>query len=139
MDTLVPTNTQRGTVNETDACAGSHAALLNEQDERDCHLPLQFHKAVIGNGLREKVRHILANFIQVEVFQAFISTQVEQYHNRYHFSIGQCSLPMILPLRLVPFGRESVNLDKSVINLAEIIHYTENFRYFTNDQLVKLH
>ena len=130
MDALVPANTQRGTVNETDACAGSHAALLYEQDERDGNLPLQFNEAVIGNGLREQVSHILADIIQVKVFQTFISTQVEQYHNRYHFSIGQRSFPMVLPLRLVPLGRESVNLDKSVINMAEIIRHTENFRNF---------
>ena len=130
MDTLVPANTQRGTVHETDACAGSHTALLHEQDERNGNLPLQFNESVIGNGMREQVRHILANFIQVKVFQTFISTQVEQYHNRYHLSIRQYSFPMVLPLRLVPFGRESVNLDKSVINMAEVIRHTENFRNF---------
>jgi hypothetical protein len=67
--------------------------------------------------MREQVRHILANFIQVKVFQTFISTQVEQYHYRYYLSIGQHSLPMVLPLRLVPLGCESVNLDKSVISV----------------------
>lgn len=130
MDALVPANAQRGAVHEADARTGSHAALLHEQDERDGNLPLQFNEAVIGKGMREQVRHILANFIQVKVFQTFISTQVEQYHYRYYLSIGQHSLPMVLPLRLVPLGCESVNLDKSVINMAEVIRHTENFRNF---------
>jgi len=130
MDALVPASAQRGAVHEADARTGSHAAFLHEQDERNGNLPLQFNEAVIGNGMREQVRHILANFIQVKVFQTFISTQVEQYHYRYYLSIGQHSLPMVLPLRLVPLGCESVNLDKSVINMAEVIRHTENFRNF---------
>ena len=44
--------------------------------------------------------------------------------------IGQRAVPVVLPLRLVPLWRESVNLDKSVINLAEIIRHTDNFRNF---------
>lgn len=71
-------------------------------------------------------------------------------------------IPEVLPLRLIPFGSKSVNLDKSVVNMAEIINLTENickvvlgdrhsesvcfwfaaipnlqsFRYFHNNQLV---
>ncbi|MCI7357173.1 MAG: hypothetical protein MSK40_05645, partial [Parabacteroides sp.] len=37
-----------------------------------------------------------------------------------------------LPFRLVPLGSESVNLDKSVINVAEVIRHTENFRNFVS-------
>ena len=44
--------------------------------------------------------------------------------------IGQRAVPVVLPLRLVPLWRESVNLDKSVINMAEIIRHTEIFRNF---------
>ena len=84
--------------------------------------------AVIGDSLGKQVRHILADFVQVKVFQAFIPTQVEQYHHRYHLGIGQRAVPVVLPLRLVPLGSESVNPDKSVINMAEIIRNTENFR-----------
>ena len=130
MDALVPTDTQGGTVHETDPSAASHAALLYEQDERNGHLPLQFYEAVIGNSLGKQVRHIYANFTQVEVFQTFISTQVEQYHNGDHLSIGQYAVTEVLPLRLVPFGSKSVNLDKSVVNMAEIINLTENFSSF---------
>ena len=130
MDALVPAYTQRGAVHEADTRACSRAALLREQDERYGNLPLQFYKAVIGNCVRKQVRHILADFVQVKVFQAFIPTQVEQYHHRYHLGIGQRAVPVVLPLRLVPLGCESVNLDKSVINVAEIIHHTENFRNF---------
>jgi hypothetical protein len=130
VDALVPTNTQGGTVHETDSGAASHTALLHEQNEGDGLLPLQFYEAIVGNGLWKQVSHIVANFIQVKVFQAFISTQVEQYHNGNHLSIGQRAVPVISPLRLVPLGCESVNFDKSVINMAEIIHHTENFRNF---------
>ena len=110
MDALVPANTQRSTVNKADTRACSHAAFLYEQDERNGHLPLQFDEAVIGNSQGKKVRHIPANFIQVEVFQTFISTQVKQYHNGDHIGIGQYAVPVVLPLRLVPFGSKSVNL-----------------------------
>jgi hypothetical protein len=130
MDALVPTNTQSGTVHETDSGAASHTTLLHEQNEGDGHLPLQFNEAIVGNGLWKQVGHIVANFVQVKVFQAFISTQVEQYHDCDHLGIGQHAVPVVSPLRLVPLGCESVNFYKSVINMAEIIHHTENFRNF---------
>lgn len=44
--------------------------------------------------------------------------------------IGQRAVPVVLPLRLVPLGSESINLDESVVNMAEIIRHTENFRNF---------
>ena len=37
---------------------------------------------------------------------------------------------MIPPLRLVPLGGKSVDLDKSVIYSAEVIRHTENFSNF---------
>lgn len=130
VDALVPAYSQVGTVDETDSRAASHATLLHEQDERDCNLPLQFDKAVVGYGLWKQVGHILADLIQVKVFQIFISTQVEEYHNGYHLGIGQGVVPMVLPLGLVPDGSKAVDLDKSVINVAEVIRHTENFRNF---------
>ena len=130
MDALVPTDTQGGTVHETDPGAASHAALLHEQDKGNGNLPLQFYEAVIGDSLGKQVGHIVLNFVQVKVFQAFISTQVEQYHDGNHLGIGQRAVPVVLPLRLVPLGSESINLDKSVVNMAEIIRHTENFRNF---------
>ena len=165
MDALVPADTQCGTVDETDSRAASHAASLHEQDERDGHLSFQFDKAVVGYGLWKQVGHILANLIQVKVFQTFISTQVEQYHNRYYLGIGQRTVPMVLPLGLVSDRNKAVDLDKSVINVAEVIRHTKisvilslaiviarvfvfgcflfqiykNFRYFPNNQLVKFH
>ena len=88
---------------------------FHEQDERDHHLTLQLDEAVVGNEPREQIRHIPAYLIQVEVFKAFISAQMEQYHDGYYLGVGQPAVPMIPPLRLVPLGGKSVDLDKSVI------------------------
>ena len=129
MDALVPAHAQGGAVHETDARAGSHAASIHEQDEGD-HLTLQLDEAVVGNEPREQIRHIPAYLIQVEVFKAFISAQMEQYHDGYHLGVGQPAVPMIPPLRLVPLGGKSVGLDKSVIYSAEVIRHTENFSNF---------
>ena len=52
---------------------------------------------------------------------------MKQYHDGYHLGIGQRAVTVVLPFRLVPLGSESVNLDKSVINVAEVIRHTENF------------
>ena len=129
-DALVPAHAQGGAVHETDARAGSHAASIHEQDERNHHLTLQLDEAVVGNEPREQIRHIPAYLIQVEVFKAFISAQMEQYHDGYHLGVGQPAVPMIPPLRLVPLGGKSVGLDKSVIYSAEVIRHTENFSNF---------
>lgn len=131
-DALVPAHAQGGAVHETDARAGSHAASIHEQDEGDHHLTLQLDEAVVGNEPREQIRHIPAYLIQVEVFKAFISAQMEQYHDGYHLVVGQPAVTVVLPFRLVPLGSESVNLDKSVINVAEVIRHTENFRNFVS-------
>lgn len=131
-DALVPAHAQGGAVHETDARAGSHAASIHEQDEGDHHLTLQLDEAVVGNEPREQIRHIPAYLIQVEVFKAFISAQMEQYHDGYHLGVGQPAVTVVLPFRLVPLGSESVNLDKSVINVAEVIRHTENFRNFVS-------
>ena len=129
-DTLVPAHPQGGAVHETDARAGSHAASVHEQDEGDHHLPLQLDEAVVGDGVGKQVPHMPAHLIQIKVFQAFVPTQMEQYHDGYHLSVGQPAVPVIPPLRLVTFGGKSVNLDKSVIYSAEVIRHTENFRNF---------
>ena len=121
---------QLDAVHETDARAGSHAASIHEQDEGDHHLTLQLDEAVVGNEPRERIRHIPAYLIQVEVFKAFISAQMEQYHDGYHLGVGQPAVPMIPPLRLVPLGGKSVDIDKSVIYSAEVIRHTENFSNF---------
>ena len=63
MDALVPAYPQRGAVHEADACADSHVALLDEQDERDGDLPLQFDESVVGYGVWEQVPHMLADFV----------------------------------------------------------------------------
>ena len=133
MDALVPAYPQRGAVNEADARADSHAALLDEQDERDGDLPFQFDEPVVGYCFWEQVPHMLADFVHVKVFQTFVSAQVEQYHDGDYLGIGQRSLPVMLPLPIGPTGDETVDLDESVINLAEVIRHTENFRNFVLD------
>lgn len=82
--------------------------------------------------MRKQVGHILVNFIQVKVFQTFIAHQMKQYHDGYHLGIGQRAVTVVLPFRLVPLWSKSVNLDKSVINVAEVIRHTENFRNFVS-------
>jgi hypothetical protein len=59
MDSLVLADTQGRAIHKTDSRATSHAALLHEQDEGNGNLPLQLDKTVIGDGLWEKVFHIL--------------------------------------------------------------------------------
>ena len=130
MDSLIPADTQRRAVHETDTSAAAHAAPLHEQDERNCHFLLQLNEAVVGYGIGEQVRHILANLINVKMLQALVSAQMEQNHNGYDLGIGQGAAPMILPLGLVTLTGKSVNLDESVIKLAEIIRHTENFSNF---------
>ena len=129
-DALVTAHAQCGAVHEADTRAGSHTAPLHEQYERDDHLPPQLDEAVVGNGVWEQVPHMTAYLIQVKVLQAFVSAQMEQYHDGYHLGVGQSAVPVILPLRLGTFGGKSVDLDKSVIYSAEVIRHTENFRNF---------
>lgn len=133
MDALVPTYPQCG--DEADARAHSHAELVYEQDERDGDFPLQLDKPVVGNNVREQVPHMLADFVHVKVFQTFVTAQVEQYHDGDYLGIGKRTVPMLLPLSLSlsPTGCKAVDLDESVINLAEIIRHTENFRNFVLD------
>ena len=130
MDALVLADAQSRTIDKTDPRAAAQAALLDEQDERYSDLSLQFNEAIIGDGVRKQVGHILVNFIQVKVFQTFIAHQMKQYHDGYHLGIGQPAVPMIPPLRLVPLGGKSVDLDKSVIYSAEVIRHIENFSNF---------
>ena len=132
MDALVLADAQSRTVDKADPRAAAQAALLDEQDERYSNLSLQFNEAIIGDGVRKQVGHILVNFIQVKVFQTFIAHQMKQYHDGYHLGIGQRAVTVVLPFRLVPLWSKSVNLDKSVINVAEVIRHTENFRNFVS-------
>lgn len=112
MDALVLADAQSRTIDKTDPRAAAQAALLDEQDERYSNLSLQFNEAVIGDGVRKQVGHILVNFIQVKVFQTFIAHQMKQYHDGCHLGIGQRAVTVVLPFRLVPLGSESVNLDQ---------------------------
>lgn len=132
MDALVLADAQSRTIDKADPRAAAQTALLDEQDERYSNLSLQFNEAIVGDGVRKQVGHILVNFIQVKVFQTFIANQMKQYHDGYHLGIGQRAVTVVLPFRLVPLGSESVNLDKSGINVAEVIRHTENFRNFVS-------
>lgn len=130
MDSLIPADTQGCAVHEADARAAAHAAPLHEENKWDGNFLLQLYESVVGYGIGEQVFHILANLIYVEMFQAFVSAQVEQNHNGYDLGVGQGAVPVILPLRLVTLAGKSVNLDESVIKSAEIIRDTENFSNF---------
>lgn len=58
VDTQVPTLQQHDAVHEADARTRPHAALLDEQDDGNGHLALQFDGPVVGNSVREQVSHI---------------------------------------------------------------------------------
>ena len=130
MDTLVPAHPKGRAVDKTNSGAAAHAALLDKKDERNGYFSLQFNKAIVGNCLGKQVLHILLYLVQIKVFQTFITTKVEQYHDGDHFGIGHRAVSMVSPFLLITDGGKPVNLDKSVINLAEIIRHTENFRNF---------
>lgn len=79
MDALVLADAQSRTIDKADPRAAAQAALLDEQDERYSNLSLQFNEAIVGDGVRKQVGHILVNFIQVKVFQTFIAHQMKQF------------------------------------------------------------
>ena len=130
MDALVPAHAQGRAVHEAYACAVAHTAPPHEQYERHGHLPLKLDKAVIGDHAGEKACHIPADLVHVKVLEASVPAQVEQYHDGHHLRVGQPAVPVVPPLGPVAFGGETVHLDKSVINPAEVIRLTENIRNF---------
>ena len=89
---------------EVDALVPTHPqrGAIYEADART-----RFHTALLDEHIKK--------------FQAFVSAQVEQYHDGDHLGIGDRAVPIILPAPLVSLGRKAVDL-------AEVIRYTENFR-----------
>jgi hypothetical protein len=65
---LIPANTERSTVYETDSRVFVKKYLFDEQDKGYRHFFLQLYKAVVRDDFRAKMTHVLAHFIQIEVF-----------------------------------------------------------------------
>ena len=72
------------------------------------------------------------NFIDIEMFETLIPTQVEQNHYGYDLRRGHSRVAMILAFGLVALRCKTVCLDESVIKFAKVIGHTENFGNFVS-------
>ena len=70
------------------------------------------------------------NFIDIEMFETLIPTQVEQNHYGYDLRRGHLRVAMILALGLVALVCKTIRLDEPVIKFAKVIGHTENFSNF---------
>ena len=70
------------------------------------------------------------NFIDIEMFETLIPTQVEQNHYGYDLRRGHLRITMILAFGLVALRCKTISLDKAVIKFAKVIGHTENFSNF---------
>jgi hypothetical protein len=75
---------------------------------------------------------MLLYFIDIEMLETLISTQVEQNHYGYDLSRGHLRVAMILAFGLVTLSCKTICLDKSVIKFAKVIGHTENFSNFVS-------
>ena len=84
---LVPADSQCRAVHKTYPRAPAHQALLQEQDERHDYSPLQLGEPVVRHRSRKQMTHMHKDIPDIEMFQTFVPTEVEQYHDGNDFRI----------------------------------------------------
>lgn len=83
MDTLILAYPERRAVNKADASALAQQHFLDEKRQRNGHILLQFHKAVIGYQLWEQMAEMLRDMLQIEMLQATVARTVKQDYNQH--------------------------------------------------------
>jgi hypothetical protein len=117
---------------EAESGAFPHTAFLHKENERDYNSPFKFSKSIVCRCLWKYISHMFLNFIDIEMLETLISTQVEQNHYGYDLSRGHLRVAMILAFGLVTLSCKTICLDKSVIKFAKVIGHTENFSNFVS-------
>ena len=128
VDALVAADAHRRGVDEVDARALAQQHLLDEDQQRQGHFPLQFHEPVVRHGLGEEVAPVLAHIPKVKVLQATVPFHVEGYEDGHHLGIRHAVglVAVALPVAHLK-GVPSYRL---VEKLAEIVCHAINFRNF---------
>ena len=118
---LVAADPQGRTVNKTYPGATAHQTLLQEKNQWNHYLPLQLRKSVVRYRLWEKVPHMRTDMLHIEMFQAFVITEMEQYHDSYNLRIRQLRSSIVLSFHAVTLWGQAVYLDEFVIYLSYIL------------------
>ena len=132
MNTLVPAYAKQRAVDKADSGAFLHTASLHKENERDYNSPFKFSKAIVCYCLWKQICHMFLNFIDIEMLETLISTQVKHNHYGYDLRRGHLRSAMILALGLVALRCKTISLDKAVIKFAKVIGHTENFSNFAS-------
>ena len=86
---LVPTYTQWSAVHEGNAGALATENLLDEQGQGKGHIFLQLYETVIRHYFRKEMTQVLADILQIEMFQAPIAGIVEEYHDDHYLGVAE--------------------------------------------------
>ena len=128
MDALVAADSHRSGVDEVDTRTLAQQHLLDEDQQRQGHFPLQLDKPVVRHGLGKEVPSVLAHIAKVKVLQAAVSSHVEGYEDGYHLGIRK---PVGLVALTFPVAHlKGVFFHRLIEKLAEIVCHAINFRNF---------
>lgn len=128
VDALVAADTHRRGVDEVDTRALAQQHLLDEDQQRQGHFPLQLDESVVRHVLGKEVPPVLAYIAKVEVLEATVSSHVEGDEDGHHLGIRK---PVGLVAVALPIAHlEGVSFHRLVEKLAEVVCHAINFRNF---------
>ena len=89
---------QRSGVDDGYARALAKSASLEKEQQVKPHLSLTLHEAVVWNGMREVLPHVLADIAKVEWFQVAEMVRMEQQQYGHYLAVGHAARTVAMAL-----------------------------------------
>ena len=118
---LVLAHSQRGAVDKTYADAFAHQHALYKDGQLHDGASFQFNESVVRHRFREKMAHIFAHILKIEMFQTTVPRVMKQDENGHYFGIRHHAIAVILAFLGAIASRYGILVNGFIKNFAEIV------------------
>ena len=118
---LVLAHSQRGAVDKTYADAFAHQHALYKDGQLHDGASFQFNESVVRHRFREKMAHIFAHILKIEMFQTTVPRVMKQDENGHYFGIRHHAIAVILAFLGAIASRYGILVNGFIKNFAVIV------------------
>ena len=118
---LVLAHSQRGAIDKTYADAFAHQHALYKDGQLHDGASFQFNESVVRHRFREKMAHIFAHILKIEMFQTTVPRVMKQDENGHYFGIRHHAIAVILAFLGAIASRYGILVNGFIKNFAEIV------------------
>ena len=118
---LVLAHSQRGAVDKTYADAFAHQHALYKDGQLHDGASFQCNESVVRHRFREKMAHIFAHILKIEMFQTTVPRVMKQDENGHYFGIRHHAMAMVFAFLGAIAVRYGFLLKSFIKNFAKIV------------------